>query len=383
MTDNLRESGPRAVAAAVTQQNLVGAARAVADSVPPRPSEGGIPPAPYPADPAGPAVPVPPDAHQVDEDIIVSDNMVAVTKSGSVIDTAAGGTVISLPDGTRVTVGTDGMVTLDPDFRNPGTVVDANTMHGPGTYISADGTQVQILDGKVVITNPFGEKLTVFPNGSVKIDVPDPGAPPAHDMPTSPDPAPEPAEEPGGGGGGPSGGGGGPSGGGGDPSGGGGGPSGGGSSGGGGEPPAMPPTPTPAAPGHQETPNEPAEQPETPPTHTPPAHTPPSTPTTPPVHGRDIRVTPADLVKDAAYFTQQASNAQAVAQSFASLTGLIREYGLWFGARPPYQQACQQFSSLYAGGARQMTEISGSLTKAAKLYQTNEERGEELAEGIF
>lgn len=313
------------------------------------------------AGPQEPAVPVPDDAYQVSEDIVISDNLIAVTKAGTVIDTKVDGTTVSLSDGTRVTVATDGTVTLDPDFRNPGAVVDASTMRGPGTYLSPDGTQVQIMDGKVVITNAAGEKLTVFPNGSVKIDVPDPApAQPATPTPAVPVPAPDPdSKDPAGGGSGgghPStGGGGNPStGGGGNPStggGGGGNPSTGGGSPGGPGLPSAPPT----------------SQPNTP----------------PPAQGRDIKVTTGDLVKDSQYFTQQSANAATLARCFTDVGGLIKEYGLWFGARSPYQKASKQFATLYQGGSKQMTEISGALGKAAKSYQSNEQKGEELAEGIF
>ena len=101
-------------------------------------------------------MPVPADAYRVSEDIVISDNLVAVTRAGTVIDTKVDGTQVSLADGTRVTVGTDGTVTLDPNFRNPGQVVDASTMRGDGTYISGDGTLVQIVEGKVVTTDPSG-----------------------------------------------------------------------------------------------------------------------------------------------------------------------------------------------------------------------------------
>ncbi len=348
------------------------AGNAVADAHPggQQSSRADAPPS-YPTEARPPAVDVPPDAYQVSEDIVVSDNLVAVTRAGTVVDTKVEGTSISLADGTRVTVATDGTVTLDPDFRNPGTVVDANTMHGPGTYISPNGTHVQLMEGKVVITNAEGEKLTVYPNGSCKIDVPEPirPQPPTPDVPTPGVPPPAPKDEgPGGGSGGPSGPGGGST----------------GPSGGGTPAPSDPSVPgQPGIPGVPSSPSQPAapEMPALPDHPLPPR---PATPApAPTVAARDLKVTPADLLKDAQYFGVQSGNASTVAKSFDAVKVLIKEYGLWFGAREPYEKAATQFSGLYQGASRQMTEISGSLSKAAQAYKDNEDKGEELAEGIF
>ena len=360
-------------------------------------------------------MPVPADAYRVSEDIVISDNLVAVTRAGTVIDTKVDGTQVSLADGTRVTVGTDGTVTLDPNFRNPGQVVDASTMRGDGTYISGDGTQVQIVDGKVVITDPSGERLTVFANGSCKIDVPDPGTTPPGGPPPVPTPVPEPTPEPhepgGGTPGGGSPGGGSPGGGspGGEPPGGGypgggtpgGGTPGGGTPGGGtpggGTPGGEPGGGYPGGPPGGGTPGGGTSGGGTPGGGTPGGGTPgggtpgggtpgggyqPWVPPKPP-QGHDIKVTPGDLLKDAQYFTVQSTNADTLAKCFTDVAGLIKEYGLWFAAESPYRKACGDFATLYQGAGAQMTEIGGALTKAAKSYRSNEDKGEELAEGMF
>ncbi|HQE30873.1 MAG TPA: T-complex 10 C-terminal domain-containing protein [Propionibacteriaceae bacterium] len=350
------------------------APQAYADQVPGQPQA--MPIVRPPTDqlpPQPPAVEVPPDAYQVTEDIVVSDNLIAVTRAGTVVDTKVDGTTISMADGTRVTVGKDGTVTLDPNFRNPGSVIDANTMHGPGTYISPDGTKVQILDGKVVITDPNGEKLTVYPNGSVKIDVPEP----IDDIPDIPEPPvvdpgdkDDNGDKPGGGGGDqPGGGGGQPGGGGGQPGGGGGQPGGGGDKPGGGDDTKDPKDDTKDPKDDKKDPRDDKKDPRDD------KKNPPAT--------KDIKVTTGDLLKDAAYFSQQSGNASTLSSSYSDVAGLIKEYGLWFGAQGPYREACRKFSDLYKQGSKQMTEMSGALTKAAQAYKANEEKGEELAEGIF
>ena len=64
------------------------------------------------------------------------------------------------------------------------------------------------------------------------------------------------------------------------------------------------------------------------------------------------------------------------------MKGLVQHWGLWFGARGPFEEACQKFSDIYRTAAEEMNRNAEALTSTADDYDKQEEQGAKLADQI-
>lgn len=351
--------------------------------------------------PGAAVIAVPADAVDITADVTVADGAVAVAPDGTVVDAAVDGTTVTTSDGVQVRVDTDNLLTVDADFTNGPEAEDLSTLALGASLETASGTVVtRQQDGGVTVAQPNGQRLTLHPDGTVDVELPqddgsldngsgpetggvvaagaedadglvhdpvdtdDDGVPDYRDLDSDGDGIPdsveargdEPVVEPdpqvhppgtggglpsgGGGGGVPSGGGGGGGGGGGEPSGGGGG---GVASGGGGDD------------GRQPTPTPPAERPTS--------------------GGDDFTVDLSDLRDDAAAFADLAGPAETLAACWAAAAPLVQHWGLWSLGAPAYREGCGKFVALYEGAAVEMGAIADGLRETANEYEQQEAAG--------
>lgn len=351
-----------------------------------------------------PIIEVPEDAVEITASSTVTDGAVAVIPDGTVIDTAVEGTVITTSDGVELTLGADGILSVDADFTN-GEVADRSTLAMGASLQSASGTIVTRREsGAVTVEQPNGQTLTLNTDGTVDVTLPssydsigqDPegeagvvaagvedadglvqnpvdtdgdGIPDYRDLDSDGDGIPDAVEaradevtaEPGtqteptapGGGGLPSGGG--------TPSGGGGTPSGGGDTGGGGDPGGGGGddgggTPTPTRTKDDEDTGDPVE-------------------TEPQVSGKDFTVDISDMRDDAAHFDDLVGPAKTLAACWQAAGPLVQHWGLWSFGAPAYRKGTGKFATLYEGAAVEMASIADGLRRSADQYEEQEAAG--------
>ncbi|NNG21358.1 hypothetical protein HJ590_17710 [Naumannella sp. ID2617S] len=326
-----------------------------------------------------PVIEVPKDHQELTKDGTVADEKVATLPDGGVINTTGKDTVITTRDGVQVTRHADGTVSVDASIRNnsdPKAGDDVSELHGDGTFMTEDGTKVQVDDGKVIVTQLDGTRMTMLPNGTVEVDLPhkddksnNPDDPGAGDGKGEDDKGKdedkgkeddkgkddekkedEGAGDPSGGGGSPSGGGGSPSGGGGSPSGGGGSPSGGGGSPSGGGGGNNQPTENP--PGDTEAPKD----------------------TKPPGPAEDTEFNVADLRSDAGTYSDRANKAKGISQTFTGFDGAIPAWGVWYQAEGPYKEAVKRCVTIFNDAEKALDKMSDKLNQTATDYEKTEEK---------
>lgn len=117
---------------------------------------------------------VPDDAVEITADVTVADDTVAVAPDGSVVDTSVEGTVVTTADGVEVTVAADGTVSVDSDFTNAADIEDISSLAVGGSFETESGTVItRNEDGSVTIEQANGQSMTINPDGTVDVDIPD------------------------------------------------------------------------------------------------------------------------------------------------------------------------------------------------------------------